>query len=484
VAKMKKAEKNEKENGTSQERNFEGQVIHDHKENKDFRLVKKVGEGFCGQVYKAVAATPQDQLVQAFKFPNYSENNEFEEYLRRGAEVIEKLQGHPNIVQFMGWGESDELELPYLKFEFLDGKDLGDYVMSVSTDSGVRDAGKSLDIILQIMSAIEYVHSKKILHTDLTPPNVRILNKNGVVKIMDFEFVRIINDLGGEDKRKQYVGSKKYYRLGSAKKIKPDFVNLSEYIAPEALEEGIFTEAGDVYSIAKLLHLCLTGQKPSAFGPGWARKVFIEMGWGPVFDIYDKGTGPMKSRYQSVKEMRTSLENIAIGESVDKVGGDFQAEFQKILRFIGRPDGYPEVRSNVYSGQDFLSVGGVSDIGAKHLMFASYVDKKIATEPLSIVRESMLEKKKEIEELVKERAAHDLTSMVKLLVTGQLKENLKVKKDIQNILETWAHYPVASVADYVQDEEIDASESIRKVKGHAPKALIEHNNRLTMAKRR
>jgi serine/threonine-protein kinase len=144
---------------------------------------------------------------------------------------------HDNILGIYDFGE-DHQHRPFMVMEYLQGEDLGHAIKAGHTGE-LRD---KLKMALQIARALEYTHSRKIIHRDIKPDNVHV-GANGVVKLMDF----------GIAKTESLQMTRAGYVLGTP-----------YYMAPEQVTGQGVTAQVDVYAFGVLLYELLTGVKPVA----------------------------------------------------------------------------------------------------------------------------------------------------------------------------------------------------------------------------
>jgi serine/threonine-protein kinase len=144
---------------------------------------------------------------------------------------------HDNILGIYDFGEDDQ-HRPFMVMEYLKGEDLG-HAIKGGHAGELRD---KLRIALQVGRALEYIHSRKIIHRDIKPDNVHV-GENGVVKLMDFG---IAKTEGLQMTRAGYVLGTPYY------------------MAPEQVTGQGVTEQVDVYAFGVLLYELLAGVKPIA----------------------------------------------------------------------------------------------------------------------------------------------------------------------------------------------------------------------------
>jgi serine/threonine-protein kinase len=141
---------------------------------------------------------------------------------------------HENIIRIHDYGE--EQGRPYIVMEFLVGEDLRHAIR----DGHTGDLANKLRIAKDVARALEYVHSKKIVHRDIKPDNVHI-DASGKVKLMDFGIAR--------------AEGLSLTRAGFA-------LGTPYYMAPELVLGQMTTDQVDIYAFGILLFELLTGRKP------------------------------------------------------------------------------------------------------------------------------------------------------------------------------------------------------------------------------
>jgi serine/threonine-protein kinase len=141
---------------------------------------------------------------------------------------------HENIIRIHDYGE--EQGRPYIVMEFLVGEDLRHAIRNGHTG----DLTSRLRIARDVARALEYVHSKKIVHRDIKPDNVHI-DASGKVKLMDFGIAR--------------AEGLSLTRAGFA-------LGTPYYMAPELVLGQMATDQVDIYAFGILLFELLTGRKP------------------------------------------------------------------------------------------------------------------------------------------------------------------------------------------------------------------------------
>ncbi|HEV8267914.1 MAG TPA: serine/threonine-protein kinase, partial [Thermoanaerobaculia bacterium] len=149
-----------------------------------YRIVRRIGRGGMGVVYRAV--DERDGREVALKVIRDAEAagaesaphiNEIRERFDREAEILKSLL-HVNIVSFYEIGEEDGT--PYLAMEVLDGVPLTHYAGKPYTET--------LPLLVQASHGMAYLASRGIVHRDLSPDNIFVIERGGerIVKLLDF----------------------------------------------------------------------------------------------------------------------------------------------------------------------------------------------------------------------------------------------------------------------------------------------------------
>jgi superfamily I DNA and/or RNA helicase len=143
-----------------------------------YDIKAKIGEGGSSIVYLATKLNSSDRY--AIKTLSTEEENAIK-LLERETQTLKRLN-HRNIVKFIEEGYEDRHKLVYLVLEYLDGEKIKDYF-----DNGI-DLKTKLDIFLQIIDGIGHAHSKDIIHRDIKPDNIKIVDseEKPIAKVLDF----------------------------------------------------------------------------------------------------------------------------------------------------------------------------------------------------------------------------------------------------------------------------------------------------------
>lgn len=132
-------------------------------------------------------------MLFAFKKYVPKDKTRIDEHYERFVEEIKILfkTAHPNIVRIFNYYLYPNQKTGYLQMEYIEGDTINQYKENVINK-------KWDDIFLDCISAFVYLENNKILHRDIRPENI-LIDKNGIVKIIDFGFGKIINEKTPEE---------------------------------------------------------------------------------------------------------------------------------------------------------------------------------------------------------------------------------------------------------------------------------------------
>jgi len=199
-----------------------------------FDVLDVIGRGGMGVVYR-VRHRKLDQ-IRAMKVLQPGSDPVAVERLQREAAIGSELD-HPNIVKFF------DLELLpdgglALVMEYLEGDDLE----NVIKDKGPMSVGQVLKMFDGVAGALDAVHNAGVVHRDLKPANLFVCD-DGTLKILDFGISRLTD-------------------VGQTLTQTGTMMGTPAFMAPEQFEGERVTARTDVYSLAGVLHYCLTGSYP------------------------------------------------------------------------------------------------------------------------------------------------------------------------------------------------------------------------------
>ena len=197
-----------------------------------YELLEFLGGGMS-HVYRARDTAIGRQVAIKILTPEACQDPDAKARFLQEARMAGNIE-HENIIRIHDYGE--EQGRPFIVMEFLVGEDLRHAIR----ENHAGDTANRLRIALDIARALQYIHSKKIIHRDIKPDNVHI-DASGKVKLMDFGIAK--------------AEGLHLTRTGFA-------VGTPYYMSPEQVRGEPATESMDIYAFGILLFELLTGQKP------------------------------------------------------------------------------------------------------------------------------------------------------------------------------------------------------------------------------
>jgi serine/threonine-protein kinase len=232
-----------------------------------YEIQEKISEGGFGTVYRAY--DPVIKRVVAIKTCTTPDEEIRSRFLRE-AEIAGNLD-HPNIVKVFDLGFDGGL--PFIVQEFLSGQDL-DHL--IARDRFLTHPEKLL-ALLQIARGLEYAHSHGVVHRDVKPSNVRILD-DGTAKLLDFGIATLQQENLNLTQEGMAVGT-------------------AAYLAPEQVKGAAATPQTDIFSYGVLAYELLSGIRP--FGGETISSV--------LFQIVNERPAPLSSHCPELRPLLTGL---------------------------------------------------------------------------------------------------------------------------------------------------------------------------------
>lgn len=279
-------------------------IIKGQKINNRYEIIRNIGEGGMANVYLALDTILNRKVAVKILRGDLATDEKFVRKFQREASAASNLD-HPNIVGIYDVGEDDGNY--YIVMEYVEGRTL----KSLIKRRGSLTLAEVIDIMTQLTSGIEHAHEKGIIHRDIKPQNVLILD-DGLVKIADFGIAQALNS--NELTQTNSV-------MGSV-----------HYLPPEQANGTGSTYKSDIYSLGILMFELLIGKVP--FKGENAVEIAIKQMNDPIPSICDlkeeipqsvenivlKATAKNpKNRYDTVEEMKydikTCLNDDRINES-------------------------------------------------------------------------------------------------------------------------------------------------------------------------
>ncbi|XP_066586977.1 serine/threonine-protein kinase grp [Prorops nasuta] len=192
-----------------------------------------LGEGAYGEV-KLVINKSTGEAV-AMKMVDLVKHPDARQIVRKET-AIHRMLSNPNIIQY--FGKRSEPNMEYIFLEYASGGELFD---RIEPDVGMP-VWEAQKYFKQLISAVEYLHSRGVAHRDLKPENL-LLDNNDNIKVTDFGLATIYKMQGKERCLDRRCGT-------------------LPYVAPEVLKRPYHAEPADVWSCGIILVALLAGELP------------------------------------------------------------------------------------------------------------------------------------------------------------------------------------------------------------------------------
>jgi serine/threonine protein kinase len=271
-----------------------------------YRILEQLGEGGMGKVYKA--HDPQLDRVVALKLPRFDGGKE--DRTRRGQRFQREARAaaqvwHPHVCPIYDVGEHDGQ--PYVVMAYVQGQSLAERLKEIGR---FEDVGQAVDLVRQILDALETVHTHGIIHRDLKPGNILIDQARRAV-LTDFGLARPENDAEHLTSEGVIVGTPAYMA--------------PEQAAAQHEKVGPWT---DLYSLGVVLYRMLAGRLPFE-GPPLQVLSKIMQEAPPLISSFRADLDPAlegillqalakepKERYQSARAFAAALEGLSLTPSI------------------------------------------------------------------------------------------------------------------------------------------------------------------------
>jgi serine/threonine protein kinase len=201
-----------------------------------YGILRKVGAGGMGTVY--LGRHVETQLEAAVKVLSASLAREpgTVDRFEREIDAMRQLTG-PHIVKLYESGHDADTDQMYFAMEYVEGRTLTDCILTERRLSWEQ----SVDIAIQICSALKTAHAAGVVHRDLKPSNL-LIGSDGVVKLTDFGVAQVF-----AAQRLTVTGG---------------IIGTAEYMSPEQAQGRRCTRMSDLYSLGAVLYVMLTGRPP------------------------------------------------------------------------------------------------------------------------------------------------------------------------------------------------------------------------------
>jgi serine/threonine-protein kinase len=217
---------------------LEGQILAGR-----YRIIEKIGEGGMGSVYLVEHTALEKKMAIKVLLHEYARKTDLKERFLQEAKAAARID-HENVIEVNDFGDTPDGSV-FFAMEYMDGNDLA-HAIKVS---GAIPWSRARGIALQICRALGAAHANKIIHRDMKPENVFLIEREGradFVKVLDFGIAKI----GGMSD-----GERRLTRTGM-------IFGTPEYMSPEQAQGHRPDHRVDIYAVGVILYEMLTGEVP------------------------------------------------------------------------------------------------------------------------------------------------------------------------------------------------------------------------------
>ena len=314
--------------------NLEGRLLGNR-----YEILENIGNGGMATVYKAKCHVLNRYVAVKVLRDEFTTDGEFVKRFNTEAQSAASLT-HPNIVSVYDVGSEGDIH--YIVMELIKGKTLKEII----NEDGALSWKWSVNVAIQIASALETAHKNNIIHRDIKPHN-RIITEDGIAKVTDFGIAKA-------------VSNSTITAFGTT-------IGSVHYFSPEHARGGYTDAKSDLYSLGVVLYEMVTGQVPfNADTPvSVALKHMQEIPKEPmelnpnvpkaVNDIIMKAMQKDTNlRYQNATEMLRDLSKALKNPNGDFVVTEKQEDFptQRISTIYDKTEEAPSRRNNENKKED------------------------------------------------------------------------------------------------------------------------------------
>lgn len=201
-----------------------------------YLLSEQIGEGAVATVWRAFDIV-EDRAV-AVKLLKDVLDAEDAARLQMEVSVVARLD-HPNIIKFLDQGVTKQGQR-FVVMELLTGETLRERLV----EQGSFRGDLALSLLRGVFSALNEAHSHKVVHRDVKPENVMLLDPDDRIKLLDFGMAKVV---GGSVPSLTMAG----HLFGTP-----------HYMAPERIQGASVHAPADIYSAGVMTYEVLTGDRP------------------------------------------------------------------------------------------------------------------------------------------------------------------------------------------------------------------------------
>lgn len=219
--------------------------------NNRYRLESLIGDGGMGTVYRAHDLNLERAVAIKLMHAHYARQAEFRARLVQEAKTAAQLD-HPSVVRIYDFGDSNEGL--FIAMEYVDGGSLRDHLQRLQRLQKFLPLAQSLQIAAQIADALQYAHSRGIIHRDVKPGNIILKRLSQPDDPQEQPFRAVLTDFGLVKLQEGDSMTQSGTTLGTPM-----------YMSPEQCDGRKLDGRSDLYGLGVVLYELITNHLPFAF---------------------------------------------------------------------------------------------------------------------------------------------------------------------------------------------------------------------------
>lgn len=330
--------------------------MENHTIGNRYRVLSRLGEGGMGEVFRVSDRLTGDILALKRVTLDTPENDEtvgttlnVRLALAQEFKVLASLR-HPNIISVLDYGFDDGK--PFFTMEYLkDAQDLVTYATG-------RSQTEKLHLLVQLLQALNYLHRRGIIHRDVKPDNVMVVNDS--VKVLDFGLAAARNQL--EANEETAVGT-------------------VAYMSPEVLQGKLSTEASDLFAVGIIGYEMLAEEHPFDIS-NFSDLIRAIASASPDIDSLDINSELREvffrlferqpvHRYNNARQVIHDIDD-ALTQPMGLENENIRESYLQAAQFVGRDEEIDTLMSALRNAMDNrgsgILIGGESGVGKTRLM--------------------------------------------------------------------------------------------------------------------
>jgi len=399
-----------------------------------YKILKKIGEGGMGAVFHVVDMLNDRYLAlkQVLRdagdlefstlHSTTKETTTAEQSLSNEFSILASLR-HPNIVSVLDYGFDEERQA-YFTMDLLETPE------TITEASDNLPVAEKVQLLIQLLQALDYLHLRGVIHRDLKPANV-LVDEHNTVKVLDFGLALASDILKSTKDDGKISGT-------------------LAYIAPEVLIGSPATPASDLYSFGVIMYEVFKGEHP--FDPSDTSKlIYGIVKETPDYSTFDEKITPILARLlDKVPEERYSNITDIIDDLCEATGVERPREtlavresYLQAAAFVGRESEFAELEQLMLNlaqeGGASRLVAGESGVGKSRLLNELRV--RALVEDMYVIRGQAVS-----EGAMPFKIWHDVLRFI-LLFTEIAEDEARILKSIMPEIEKTLGYEVGDVPD-------------------------------------